>query len=82
MVSTTEQDARIEAAHEDERSRGFELADPPLMRLTVWRLRDDTYRFTWSMHHILLDGWSSAVLIHEVFTRYQALRKRRAAPAP
>jgi hypothetical protein len=33
----------------------------------------------WTHHHILMDGWCLPILLQEVLTAYQALR-RRAAP--
>lgn len=45
----------------------MELSKAPLMRLALFRLADDAYQFTWTHHHILLDGWSLPILFKEVF---------------
>lgn len=60
-----------------DRYRGFELTQAPLMRLTLIRLKEDAYRFVWSYHHIVLDGWSEALLLKEVFECYEAYRQGR-----
>jgi amino acid adenylation domain-containing protein/non-ribosomal peptide synthase protein (TIGR01720 family) len=58
-----------------ERQRGFNLSTPPLMRLALVRLGSDSYRFVWTHHHLLLDGWSGALLLREVFNAYETLRR-------
>lgn len=58
-----------------ERQRGFDLSAPPLMRLALVRVDRDSYRFAWTHHHLLLDGWSGALLLREVFDTYEALRR-------
>jgi amino acid adenylation domain-containing protein/non-ribosomal peptide synthase protein (TIGR01720 family) len=74
-LSTVEQQERLAAFLAADRARGFELADAPLMRLTLIRLKDDTYRFVWSHHHILLDGWSMPLIFKEVMAFYDAFGK-------
>ncbi len=69
-----EQAERWEAFLKQERQRGFDLSTPPLMRLALVRLGSDSYRFVWTHHHLLLDGWSGALLLREVFDSYEALR--------
>src|SRR5207244_1859735 len=56
-----------------DRARGFDLEHAPLMRLTLIRVASDTYRFVWSHHHILLDGWSLPLVFSEVISGYEAL---------
>lgn len=49
------------------------VEDDTLMRLVLLRLADGTWRFLWTFHHLLLDGWSVALAIAEVRARYAAL---------
>ncbi|GAB1510093.1 hypothetical protein JCM33774_21350 [Actinophytocola sp. KF-1] len=60
-----EQAAAVAVLAEDERSRGFDLAAPPLLRVTVVRLAPDHHRVLLTNHHILFDGWSAPLLIGE-----------------
>ncbi|WP_164019479.1 non-ribosomal peptide synthase/polyketide synthase, partial [Pyxidicoccus trucidator] len=69
-----EQHARFEELLLQDRQRGFELRRAPLMRLTAVRLADNSVRFLWSHHHLLVDGWSLGVLMKEVFSLYDAFR--------
>ncbi|HET9226171.1 MAG TPA: condensation domain-containing protein, partial [Thermoanaerobaculia bacterium] len=64
------QTARFEALFEADQRLGFELGRPPLMRVTLVRLGDRTWRFLWSHHHLLLDGWSLGRVLQEVFAGY------------
>ena len=54
--------------------RGFNLATAPLLRLNLAQLDHNRYRFLWSFHHILLDGWSMPLLLKEIFLFYNAYR--------
>ncbi len=71
----SEQQEKIEALLRADRERGFEVNRAPLLRMTLVRLGDDDYQFTWSFHLILLDGWSSALIFQEVFAIYAALSR-------
>ncbi|WP_315833219.1 non-ribosomal peptide synthetase [Bradyrhizobium prioriisuperbiae] len=59
-------DATLANASQAERALGFDLSHPPMQRVRMIRLTDDSHWLIWTHHHILLDGWSSARLIAEV----------------
>ncbi|WP_019890436.1 non-ribosomal peptide synthetase [Streptomyces purpureus] len=55
------------AADRDER---FDLERPPLLRATL--IRDGRrHRLLLTLHHIIADGWSVSVLLHELAAAYQ-----------
>ena len=66
---------------EEDRRQGFDLTRAPL-RLTLAWLGEGSYRFVWSHHHLLLDGWSLALVLKEVLVGYQALRTGGVASLP
>ncbi|SFJ64582.1 amino acid adenylation domain-containing protein [Thermoflavimicrobium dichotomicum] len=68
--SPAEQNERLQAFLEADRRQGFDFSEPPLMRWYLIRLAEDSYRFIWTHHHILLDGWSLSLVLKEVFTCY------------
>jgi condensation domain-containing protein len=76
-LSETEQEERFRAYLKADRGRGFKLSSAPLMRLALFQLSKDTYKFVWSHHHILLDGWSVHLLINEVASFYACLCQGR-----
>ena len=77
-LAPAEQEKRLEAYIEAEGYCGLEFDKALLMRLTLIRQREDTYHFLWTVHHLLLDGWSRPLILQEVWTSYQAFRQGRA----
>src|SRR5207244_7545771 len=67
------QEKRWETYLQSDRGRKFDLALPPLMRFGLIRLGKKPYRFIWSHHHLLLDGWSTAIILNDVLNVYEAL---------
>jgi amino acid adenylation domain-containing protein/non-ribosomal peptide synthase protein (TIGR01720 family) len=51
-------------------AQGFDLVRPPLMRFVLVRTQGDRHHFVWTMHHLLLDGWSTSQLLGEMLRRY------------
>ena len=76
-LTSAQQAARLEAFQHEDRQRGLDLSEAPLMRLTLIRLADDRYQFVWTHHHLLIDGWSVPLLFQEVFQLYEAFRQGR-----
>ncbi|WP_327171143.1 amino acid adenylation domain-containing protein [Streptomyces sp. NBC_01336] len=54
----------------EDRERRFDLAAPPLVRFTLIRLGEQRFRFSMTFHHLLVDGWSLSVVLHELFALY------------
>ncbi|AVT35238.1 non-ribosomal peptide synthetase [Plantactinospora sp. BB1] len=55
-----------------EQARRFDWAQAPLVRFAVHRRTDETFQFTLTMHEAVLDGWSVATLLTDLFGRYLA----------
>ncbi len=51
----------------------FALGKASLMRFDLIRLEHNQARLIWHHHHILFDGWSSAILFRQFLAVYQAL---------
>ncbi|WP_243762466.1 non-ribosomal peptide synthetase [Streptomyces sp. Tu 3180] len=64
---------RLARLRADDLARGIDLAAAPLMRLTLVRLPDARLHLLWTSHHLILDGWSLAQVLTEVFEEYAAL---------
>jgi amino acid adenylation domain-containing protein len=71
-LSPVEQRERFAAFLRADRRRGFVMSQAPLMRYMLVRLSDETYKFVWSHHHLLLDGWSSSIVLKEMLLLYEA----------
>ena len=70
-----EQAQRLEAFLQDDRAKGFQLNQAPLMRCALFKIGPVRHRFVWSHHHLLMDGWCNAMLIKEVMAFYTAQRQ-------
>jgi non-ribosomal peptide synthetase component F len=54
----------------DDRRRGFDLQRAPLSRVTVLTLGGSEWQMVWTHHHVVLDGWSTARLMAELWRSY------------
>ncbi len=62
---------------EKDRAQGFDLSVPPLMRMALIRMGDETTHVVWSHHHLHIDGWSWPIVLNEVRAAYVALKKKK-----
>jgi amino acid adenylation domain-containing protein/non-ribosomal peptide synthase protein (TIGR01720 family) len=69
----------VERREAEDRARPFDPTRAPLMRVTLLRLGDDALRVVWTLHHVLVDGWSMPILLDELFALHEARRAGRAA---
>jgi hypothetical protein len=60
----------------------FDLAQGPLMRVSLLRLDDDEYVVRFTLHHIVSDGWSTGIFVKEWSALYQAFSQGRPSPLP
>ncbi|KUL63367.1 non-ribosomal peptide synthetase [Streptomyces sp. NRRL S-1521] len=69
----------------EERLRPFDLREGPLLRAGLLRVADDEHILTLALHHIVTDGWSTAVLLGDLAHFYRAERgvpQAELAPLP
>ncbi|HKV33206.1 MAG TPA: amino acid adenylation domain-containing protein [Pyrinomonadaceae bacterium] len=60
--------------------RSFDLETGPLVRASLVRTNERESMFLLNMHHIVSDGWSMGVLMHEVETLYESFAKGQPSP--
>ncbi len=72
-LEEAEQAAQIRHWADAEAKQPFELAQAPLARARLLKLRDDEHVLLFAMHHIISDGWSLGVLVNEVAEIYPAI---------
>ena len=63
----------LETFIKTDRTRGFDLTKAPLMRISLIQKSEIEFVMIWSFHHMILDGWSSAIILGEVFQAYSHL---------
>ncbi|HCL0960123.1 TPA: AMP-binding protein, partial [Legionella pneumophila] len=66
---------------EQEGVRGFDLTKAPLMRFYWISLSPQQTLFVFVNHHLLLDGWSSALVLKQVMAVYRQLLEQGRAPS-
>jgi amino acid adenylation domain-containing protein len=62
--------------------RPFDLERGPLLRLLLLRLRAEEHILFIVVHHLISDGWSSAVFLRELSLLYAAFQRRLPSPLP
>ncbi len=53
----------------------FTFTEGALIRLNLIKFAEDNYVLLLTVHHIIADGWSCAVLIREIIENYNAIEK-------
>ena len=66
----------------EDRARPFDLRRPPLVRMAVQCLGPRTAHLVLTFHHIVLEGWSTAVLISDFWRAYGQLAVGQAVALP
>ena len=64
------------------RREPFDLARGPLFRITLLRLGDADHVLLVTLHHIITDGWSTGIFMHEVAVLYDAFSRGNPSPLP
>jgi amino acid adenylation domain-containing protein len=82
VLDAAAQDKALASHSEADRRAGFDLERDVLMRITLFRLAEARWEVVWSMHHILLDGWSVGILQSEFLAAYAALAEDRIPDLP
>ncbi|GAA3595798.1 non-ribosomal peptide synthetase [Nonomuraea rosea] len=76
-------DADVDTLRARDRATGFDLGEPPLIRLTVVRRPGERDGLLLSYHLLLWDGWSREIVLRDLFDAYRAVvAGERPDPAP
>ena len=73
-------EARLRELADEEVHRPFNIAQGPLLRMTVVRTGELEYVSLFTMHHIVSDAWSMGVLVQEVAALYRAFHQGEPSP--
>ncbi|MFP3987340.1 amino acid adenylation domain-containing protein [Streptomyces sp. E11-3] len=77
-----ERATRLAALLDADRRRRFDPARPPLMRCTLVTLADDRKMLVLSMHHLLVDGWTTSLLLRDLLALFDYGADAGVLPAP
>ncbi|HWS86513.1 MAG TPA: condensation domain-containing protein [Pyrinomonadaceae bacterium] len=79
-LSAPEREAAARAAAAEEAARPFDLVNGPLYRISLLRLGEEEHVALFTLHHIVSDAWSTAVLVKELVALYGAFARGEASP--
>ncbi len=82
MVDEARRESQVLRLAEAEANRPFALMQPPLLRVTVVQLDQQEQLVLFTMHHIVCDGWSVALLMKEVTRLYDVYSRGNPSPLP
>lgn len=71
--SESQQDASFTKYKNKLKISGAALEDNPLSKISIIQKTNTSYSFLWECHHILLDGWSSTIILKDAFLFYENL---------
>ncbi|MEO1353030.1 MAG: condensation domain-containing protein, partial [Cyanobacteria bacterium J06635_15] len=71
-LSLAEQKEQLRALLKTQREQGFQLNQAPLIECTLIKLGERVYKFIWTHHHILMDGWCLPIIFREILSFYEA----------
>ncbi|KEO82561.1 non-ribosomal peptide synthetase, partial [Tumebacillus flagellatus] len=71
-LNTAEQEEHFQQWFAEERTKTFDYACPPLIRIFVHLRSDNLFEFSVTECHAILDGWSLTSIFSEIFMLYLA----------
>src|SRR5688572_14503515 len=81
-LTAAEREVETQRIIDAETSTPFDLTQSPLLRVVLIRLEAERHLLLVSTHHIISDGWSTGVLIHELASLYGAFTSGQPSPLP
>ncbi|BAZ50358.1 amino acid adenylation [Nostoc sp. NIES-4103] len=75
-----EQETEVQRLAISEAQHCFNLAEVPLLRVTLICLSDVDHVLLFTVHHIVFDGWSIEIFLRELTSLYQAFYAGKPSP--
>ncbi|MCS6883879.1 MAG: amino acid adenylation domain-containing protein [Acidobacteriota bacterium] len=64
----------------EEDKRDFDLEQLPLCRFSLFKLAEDRQELSWTFPHLLMDGWSTSIVLAEVCRVYESIVNKQLPP--
>ena len=71
-VPEGEWEEKVTEFRKAERAKGCDFQTAPLLRVSLLQLSENRFQMIWTYHHILMEGWSAALVLQEVLEHYKA----------
>jgi amino acid adenylation domain-containing protein len=80
--STTERESYVRELFREETRRLFDLADGPLLRVKLFRLRENDYILAITLHQLVSDGQSMGIFLHDLAEFYRSILQANPSQLP
>lgn len=80
LMNIDQQEELVRRKVQEEIIKPFNLTEGPIIRTSLLKLQPNKWVFSYSMHHIVSDGWSMNIFIHELLQLYNAYAKKQKNP--
>ncbi|WP_419998127.1 amino acid adenylation domain-containing protein [Streptomyces boninensis] len=70
-LDADERTTRLDELLAADRRQRFDVARPPLMRCTVIAVEPGHWQVALTMHHLLVDGWTTSLLLRDLVVLYE-----------
>lgn len=81
-LNSDDQQDRLRELAEQSMKESLALDEAPLFRVTLVKLSDSLSQVIFDIHHLIFDGWSSAVFFSELQAVYGAIRANQEIDLP
>ncbi|ACC81023.1 non-ribosomal peptide synthetase [Nostoc punctiforme] len=82
QLTQADQLSKAQQLAAEELQKPFDLSNPPLLRVKLLQLADQTHLLLLVIHHIVCDGWSMDIFRRELFSLYTAFCAGEVSPLP
>ena len=81
-LSEQEREAEVRRLASSQARESFDLTQGALLRATLLRLEEEEHVLVFNIHHIVADGWSTGVIIHEITALYTSFYSNKPSSLP
>jgi len=67
------QEQKLKSFKDNNKKDGLNFQKKPLSKVSLIKIKKDSFYLVWCCHHLLLDGWSSSIILKDVFAYYNSL---------
>lgn len=71
------QQQKLKALKLNNKNEGLNFQKKPLSKVSLIKTKEESHYLVWCCHHLLLDGWSSSIILKDVFSFYDALSNNK-----
>ncbi|WP_194974094.1 non-ribosomal peptide synthetase [Aquiflexum lacus] len=82
ILTEGEKKSAVEEFLDQEASFVFDFKNGPLVRFSLIELSHESFLFTITAHHLVVDGWSFGIMLEEIASIYNALENNKPIELP